>query len=384
MQIRVLQLIKGLDIGNRNGGSDKFGLELAKALKSLGIQVSLASLNRFDTRIEQDNLTLLRELSIPVVFIEGKNTLFKLFSPQLAEYCRQYNINAINSHFQVGTLMAIRTRRFGYRGKIIRTAHIDKEWGDGVCPWLLRQVFTKCIFPLQTDLQVGVSRNIVQTINSYPGTRLSNRMAKLVYNGILRNWFEPIPNKKYSNSPKKVIGAIGLLIERKGYDYLIGAMPKVLERFPESKLVIVGEGDYREVLKTQINRLKLSHNVELIGRQSDVRYWLEKMDLFVLPSLVEGLPTVIIESMARGVPVIASNIPGNDELVFNEETGWLADARSANDLAAKILEALDNPTKYEKISSRAFTVVRDLTIDNAAMQYAALYSSLLDVKVQAQ
>lgn len=380
MQIRVLQLIKGLDIGNRNGGSDKFGLELTKALKLIGVQVSLACLNRFDTEIEQDNLALLHDLSIPVFFIDGKSTLLKINSPQLAAYCSQYSINVINSHFQVGTLSAIRARRFGYRGKIIRTAHIDKEWGDGAVPWLLRQVFTKYIFPLKTDLQVGVSQNIVKTINSYPGTRLSKRMAKLVYNGILRKWFEPIPNKKYSSSPQKVIGAIGLLIERKGYDYLIAAMPKVLERFPESNLIIVGEGDYRQVLEMQISELKLSKNVALLGRQSDVRCWLEKMDLFVLPSLVEGLPTVIIESMARGVPVITTNIPGNDELVINEETGWLAYPRSSVDLAAKILKALDDPIMYEKISAQAFTKARELTIEKAAKRYAELYNHLLNIK----
>lgn len=376
MQNRVLQLIKGLDIGNLSGGSDKFGLELTKALKREGVQVSLACLNNFDTKTARDNLAALEELSIPVVFIAGNNLLAKICSRQLADYCINSDIGIINSHFQVGTMAAIWSRKFGFTGKIARTAHIDKEWGDGLLAWSLRQVLTKIIFPLKTDLEVGVSQNIVDTINSYPGTKWSKRQAHLIHNGILQAWFEPPPIKKYPGSSRKVIGAIGLLIERKGYQYLIASLPKVLERYPDAELVIAGEGNFRPVLEQQIRDFGLKDKVSLLGRQTDIRSWLGKMDLFVLPSLIEGLPTVVIESMARGVPVVASNIPGNDELVVEGETGWLAKARSVEDLSEAILRAFDNPSQYEKISARAYNRAQELTIENAAKKYAGLYRQL--------
>lgn len=377
MQIQVLQLIKGLDIGNRNGGSDKFGLELTKALKRMGVQVSLACLNRYDTEIEQENLVALNDLSIPVVFVEGKPTFAKIRSSQLASYCIKNDINVVNSHFPVGTLASIWSRKFGYEGKIARTAHIDKEWGNGGLAWLLRQVFTKYIYPLKTDLQVGVSQNIVNTLNGYPGAKWSPRKAMVIHNGIMQNWFEPAPVKQYPVNPHKVIGSIGLLIERKGYQYLISALPKVLEKYPESELIIVGEGSYRPVLEKQIREFGLQNKVKLLGRQTDIRYWLERMDLFVLPSLIEGLPTVVIESMARGVPVIASDIPGNDELVSDEKTGWLVRARSSEELNRTILKAFADPLLYEKISAQAFDWAQELTIEKAAKKYAALYEQLI-------
>ena len=382
MPLRVLQLIKGMDIGNRSGGSDKFGLELTKALKHQGVQVSLGCLNRFDTEIEKGNLRNLEDLSIPVVFIDGKNALGKINSPQLAAYCNQQGIDVINAHFPVGTLAALRAKNFGFSGKITRTAHISKEWGNGALPWFLRQIFTKFVFPLKTDLQIGVSRNIVNTINDYPGTKLSKKQAVVVHNGILQGWFEPAPEKKYPDTPRKIIGAIGLLIERKGFSYLIAAMPMILEKYPDCELIIVGEGNYRQELEREINDLNLSESIKLLGRQADARYWLEKMDLFVLPSLVEGLPTVIIESMARGIPVIASDIPGNDELVVDGERGWLVRARSAEELAATIEKAFSDPLQYEKISAQAFTWARELTIENAAKKYLELYHQIIQVQIQ--
>ncbi|MDD2523057.1 MAG: glycosyltransferase family 4 protein [Anaerolineaceae bacterium] len=376
VQIRVVQLIKGLDIGNRSGGSDKFGLELTKALKRQGIPVYLASLNRFDTEIEKQNLSDLTSLSIPVAFIDGKNALAKINSPQLADYCIRNGINVINSHFQVGTLAAIRAKRFGYRGKVARTAHIDKEWGDGALAWLMRQVFTKRVFPQKTDLQVGVSENIVKTVNAYPGTRHSGRKAIVIHNGILDSWFEPAPEKKFPSNARKIIGAIGLLIERKGYHYLIAAMPTVLAHYPQCELIIAGEGPYRSVLEQQISEQGLQDNVRLLGNQPDPRLWLEQMDLFVLPSLIEGLPTVIIESMARGVPVIASDIPGNNELVTDGDTGWLFKSGSVEELTESILKAFADPPRYEKFSAQAYSWARKLTIENAAKGYAALYEQL--------
>jgi glycosyltransferase involved in cell wall biosynthesis len=376
-EINVLQLIKGLDFGNHSGGSDKFGFELTKALRNEGIQVKLACLNRFESEIEREILSELRSLSIPFVFIEGNSPLAKINSPQLTKFCLQDGINIINSHFQVGTLAAIRARRFGYKGKIVRTAHIDNEWGEGPLAWILRETFTKVIFPIQTDMQVGVSNNIVKTVNNYTGTRLIRRQAVVIQNGISKNWFEPAPENKDFSKKRKLIGSIGLLIERKGYQYLIEAMPKVFAHYPEYELIIVGEGSYRPILEKQIRELGLQEKVKLLGRQTDPRFWLEQMDLFILPSLIEGLPTVIIESMARGVPVVASDIPGNDELILDGETGWLVRARSSDELADTILRVFADPLSYRKVSSQALNWAREFTIEKAAKKYALLYKQAI-------
>lgn len=376
-QIRVLQLIKGLDFGKQSGGSDKFGFELTKALRGEDVQVGLAVLNRFNTDIERECLVELDTLSIPVFFFEGKSLLKKINSSLLSRYCIQNRINIINSHFQVGTLIAIHARTFGYKGNIARTAHISKEWGDGPFAWVLRQIFTKILFPLQADLQVGVSQSIVNSINRYLGTKIKNRKPFMIYNGISNDWFEPVPTKIYSMENRKVIGASGLLIERKGYQYLINAIPKILANDLDCELIILGEGRLRPDLERQIQELDLQGRVKLVGRQTNPRFWLEQMDLFVLPSLIEGLPTVIIESMARGVPVVASNIPGNDELILNRETGWLVKARSSDDLAETILKVFADPLLYEKISSNAFSWARELTIDKAAKKYVELYGQVI-------
>ena len=181
--------------------------------------------------------------------------------------------------------------------------------------------------------------------------------------------------KETSGDARKVIEqSDSYQAKRISFSYRCNA--KSLDEIPALRLVIAGEGPYRAVLEKQILHLGLQDHVRLIGNQPDPRSCLEKMDLFVLPSLVEGLPTVIIESMARGVPVVASDIPGNNELVVNGKTGWLFRSRSDEDLAKIIVKAFSDPLLSKDISAQAYSWALNLTIQNAVKQYIEQYEQL--------
>ena len=149
-----------------------------------------------------------------------------------------------------------------------------------------------------------------------------------------------------------VLGMVAELDPRKGHAYLIQAMPAVLRAHPDARLLIVGQGPLEHELKAMIHELGLRDEIILTGHREDVPEILSLLDVFVLSSINEGMGRVIVEAMACARPVVASDLMGIPELVEDGLTGYLFRPRDADDLAAKIIELLDDPEKAEKMGLR--------------------------------
>jgi len=372
--LHVLQLLKGLDIGGASGGSDMYGFELSLALKKAGVHVAVGCFNQFGTATEQNKLVTLKAASIPYIILEEGSTFSKLHSVNLRNFCRENQIDIVHSHFPVGNLEGLHLRAQKAVIAVVRTAHISKEWGDGVIAWVCRQVFSGFLYPLFTDQVVGVSQAITDQLNDTLGGRLSRRKAITIYNGIPKRWFTQ-GGASLQKEPH-LIGAAGLLIRRKGFDLLIRAMPAILAEYSDARLVILGEGKQRPDLENLVQERGLEGKVELAGNQPDMPAWLSKMDVFVLPSWVEGLPTVILESMACQTPVIATDIPGTRELVRDGQTGWLVQPGSVEQIAETVKRAFSQREEYACIQAQAYAWAQNFTIERAAQQYLALYQQI--------
>ncbi len=138
---------------------------------------------------------------------------------------------------------------------------------------------------------------------------------------------------------------VGRLAEQKGQLLLIEAIGKVVAQGKSVELVLVGDGPMRPQIESLVQRLRLENQVKLLGWKSgqEVRQQILAARAMVLPSFAEGLPVVIMESLALGRPVISTYIAGIPELVENRVTGWLVPAGSVEHLAVAIREALDAP-----------------------------------------
>jgi len=373
--LSVLQILKGLDIGGASGGSDKYGLELSLALQRSGARVAVACFNRFATPTEQQNLAALKAAGIPTLLLRPGNTFSKLHSAELCTFCRENHAEIAHSHFPVGNLAGLHLKAHDEIKAAVRTAHISKEWGDGPLAWVCRQFLSGFLYPLLTDQVVGVSQAITNQLNDTLGGRLSQHKAITIYNGIPERWFTQgsAPLQKELH----LIGAAGLLIERKGFDNLIRAMPAILTEYSDARLMILGEGPQHAVLEALIAELHLEQKVKLLGNQSDLPNWLSRMDIFVLPSWVEGLPTVLLESMACQTPVIATDIPGTRELVLDGQTGWLVQPGSVEQIAQAVKQAFSQRETYARIQAQSYIWARNFTIERAVQQYLALYQLLV-------
>lgn len=140
----------------------------------------------------------------------------------------------------------------------------------------------------------------------------------------------------------------GRFSEKKGVVYLLRAMPKVLEHHPRMGLVLIGYGPLEEELRREVSRLGLSDSVQFTGPlpHTEIGQYLRAARLAVVPSVVDssgetdGMPTVVIEAMAAGKPVVGTEVDGIPDVIRHGENGWLCHPRDADDLAEKILIGL--------------------------------------------
>jgi glycosyltransferase involved in cell wall biosynthesis len=148
--------------------------------------------------------------------------------------------------------------------------------------------------------------------------------------------------RKITPSLGKRIGFVGRLSEEKCVNVLLDAMLEVSRKIPDADLTIVGTGPEEEVLKGHCARLDLGGRVSFTGYKSNSFEALRDMDLFVLPSRTEGCPIVILEAMAMGLPVVATNVGGNPELLEDGVTGILVPLGDSRMMADAIIKLISN------------------------------------------
>ncbi len=152
---------------------------------------------------------------------------------------------------------------------------------------------------------------------------------------------------------KIVIGTVARLEIQKGHKYLIEAAPGIISKFPDVVFVFAGDGTLRQELELQVNALGLREHFRFLGFRKDVKELLFAFDIFVLPSLFEGLPNVILEAMASGRPIVASAVDGTPELLEHKETGLLVPPKSPQALQSALLNLLEKEDKGQKLGQQA-------------------------------
>ena len=177
---------------------------------------------------------------------------------------------------------------------------------------------------------------------------------------------------------ERLVGTVGELVEAKGQRHFIDAVPFILEKYPAAKFMIVGSGQLEAELKDRVSRLGLSDSIIFAGFRDDVGNCLEAFDLFVLPSVMEGLNNSIVEAMMMGKPVVATDTGGIPEIVRHGETGLLVSPGNPALLAEAALELLKSPKRASTLAAagREFAM-ENLTAQNMVDNTIAVYENLM-------
>lgn len=176
----------------------------------------------------------------------------------------------------------------------------------------------------------------------------------------------------------KIITVIARLHPQKGHTYLIQAAPDIIKAIPQTRILFIGEGELHAQLNLQIEEQNLSAYIQLVGVRQDIPHILSISDLFVLPSLFEGLPNALLEAMASGTPAVATNVDGSPELVVNNETGLIIEPKKPGQLAEAILRILQDSALAKSMGQSAQArVANDFSIEQNIRRYSQLYEGLL-------
>jgi len=382
-RIRVVQIIKNFSIESGGGGTERFGIALAEALDPIRFEVSVCGLWNTGTSFERERI---RQITISGVraftaAMWNEAHPYKAFRQAFFGLCAWMSQNPTDIFHCHSEFSDLAVLRFGLKKKpvIIRTVH-NREWGKRP---LRRILLTNFLYPLLFRNEIGVSMGIVETLNRRPLARILQKQALCIHNAVDLERFTKV--KTDTNAKRAelglpvdvpVIGTVGRLTRQKGYSFLLDGAVRVLVEMPEARFVIVGDGEDSPALRSQASRLGIADRVLFTGPRPDVEELLAAFTLFVSSSMWEGLPTVIMESMAAGIPVVATDIPGTRELAVEDAIGWLAPPGNEQALGRAILTALQNPARREACTANARRVVQSFSIQAVAVEYAALYMAL--------
>jgi sugar transferase (PEP-CTERM/EpsH1 system associated) len=214
-----------------------------------------------------------------------------------------------------------------------------------------------------------------------------------ICNGVDTSVFHPASDGKssivdcpfQSRDRQILIGTVGRMHGVKDQITLVKAFLVLLDRRPDLRatlrLVIVGEGPLREQARQMLESAAAEHLAWLPGERSDIADILRSLDIFVLPSQAEGISNTILEAMASGLPVIATEVGGNPELVVNGVTGTLVPKESPGAMAAALEAYLDNPGMITAHGGAAQKrVAESFSLDGMVSRYLALYDELLKTR----
>ena len=174
-----------------------------------------------------------------------------------------------------------------------------------------------------------------------------------------------------------ILGSAGRLATQKGFTYMLSAMPEILSKHPETTLAICGTGELEEDLKRQARELRIEKRVTFLGFRPDAREFMVACDVFVHPSLWEGLSISLMEAMGSATPIAASRIPGNIEMIRHWENGLLMAPRDPKDIAANVMKLLDDAAWARSLGRQAASDARDFfTLDRMVAENLAVYDRL--------
>ena len=344
------------------GGVERVLVNLARGFVEQGLSVDLVLV-----KAEGVFLSLIPP-EVRVVNLECKRLISSL--PKLVHYLQQNKPTALLSTMQDINLVALWSRRLaGVSTRVVVSVHntVSQESQNSTqfkrrfAPYLARWFYP------WADAIVTVSQGAAEDLVRLG---LSSERIKVIYNPVVtpelfekanqpvdHPWFEP-------GSPPVILG-VGRLEKQKDFPTLIRSFAQVQQQRP-ARLMILGEGKERPYLEALVQELGLGENVALPGFVSNPYAYMARAAVFVLSSLFEGLPTVLIEALAVGTSVVSTNCEsGPAEILVNGQYGNLVAVGDVKGIAEAIISTLESPCDSEALRRRA----AEFSLDKALTQY---------------
>ena len=364
--VKVLQLISS----GGYYGAENMLLNLCASQETSGCQNSLLLFyNVHVPNVEFYERARRRGLSVRMVHCNGRADWRAV--RQIEEYIQEDAVDIVHTHGYkadlYGYLAAWRCHK-----PVVATCH---NWVGGTAALGIYNQLDRMALKKFNAL-AAVSDTVAQRLLAFgvPAEKI-----KTIANGIDVKAFEraePLP--LFNAEGSAVVGMVARLDLQKGFEYLLQAARELCKTFHGLKIVIVGEGPDREAIEEMIEQYGLQSNVVLAGQQSNMPAVYAAMDIFVLPSLNEGLPMTVLEAMAASKPVIATRVGAIPSLIKDGENGLLVAPKDSEGLRNTIASLLDDPERRRRMGDQAHAwVSRNYTSEAMALKYREMYDDVL-------
>ncbi len=369
--IKLLFIITDLDYG----GAETQLLRLAVRLKSRGWNIKVVSLMPPKAYVQDFELA-----SIPVCSLGIKR---KLPDPRpifkLIKIIHKWQPHIIHG-FMVHANFFARITRFFYKAPVlVCSVHSIKEGGK------IRELLYRLTDPL-CDMTTQVSKAGLERYISIGATPIH----KICYipNGIDTERFKfkleiRLYKRKELNLNNKFVWlAVGRFYPAKDYPNLLTAFSKVIAKHQETLLLIAGDGPLHNDLRNLAKRLKITKYVIFLGVRKDIPVLMNAADAYVMSSAWEGMPNVLLEASSTGLPVVATDVGGNGEIVINNKTGYLVPPKDPKALARAMLRLMELSENERKKMGQAGRehILANFSFDKVIDMWESLYYKLLNQK----
>ncbi len=351
------------------GGISSYIITLAQGLALRGHKVYIGSSGGdWERRANGDNV---EHIFIP---LKTKSVISpKLFLAQriLQRFIIEKQIDIIHAQTRITGWLAYWLARRNPVGYCYTThGFLKPRWGRRLYP---------CWSPLVIAISEPVRQHLIDDFKLQP------QRIRLVHNGVKASGLRSLVPGRESEIKKifglkehPVVGIIARLSDVKGHTYLLMAMRDVIKEIPGAQLLSIGDGRIREDLNLQAAYLGIENNVHFIPSVLDTTEAFSVMDVFVMPSLEEGLGLAIMEAMSFGVPVIASSVGGITSLVKDGSSGLLVGPADSKALAAAIIDLLKNKEKGLALAANARVLIaKEFSIDKMVKETEKVYKECL-------
>lgn len=358
MPIRVVHIIPALHIG----GAERNLVNLLNAMSCeyraavfIGrIPTGRSFHDHLDPAVEQHCIRI-RRRSLPIGIAK------------LARLLRQKRVNVVHTHMFAASLYGGMAARLAGVPAVVTSEHGENPWKNPAHRWFERRV----ISPL-ADARFCVSPRILELRRELDGVPPGK--LHLAINGTV---VPPWPGSRPRNAVP-LIGAVGRFIPAKDYPTLLKAVAELRGRGRRLQLCILGDGPEMEHIRRLVDTLQLTDVVQLPGLVSNTSEWYERFDLCVSSSIREGQPVALLEAMAHGLAVVATDVGASAETVANGEGGLVVPPRDPVALADAMARLLDDAGLREEMGRQARArVEREYSVDVAADFHQRFYQRLL-------
>ena len=360
------------------GGAEQLMPSILKNLKRAGFNIRICALQ---IRAGNPIASELERLGLPVDLVPILNLRqpFNLF--HILRYLRLHRPQLLHTQLEFADILGtVAAKILGIPS--VSTVHtLDafpekrSAWGRMKLRWFLLGKYCNCVIAVSEKTRLHYLQS----------GRLHQDKVITLYNGVDISRFKNTDASQIAKTKQalrlpldsKVIITVAVLREPKGIQFMIEALPAILEQFPDVHYLIVGDGEYGAALSDLATVLDIKKHITFAGHRTDIPDLLACCDIFVLPTLKDALPTVLIEALAAERPIVASDVGGVPEIIENGVNGLLVAPGDPSQLADACLQLLkDNELMSQIVLAGSKTVRQRFNIDSQIEQLSRMYQEL--------